>query len=338
MGKHFNSVVELNSLARHSHLFANRVRNTLAELLIVAMAVAFAAPAFAQIPVNQCGQVLSKPGNYVLTTDLCDGPPNEVLETGLVINASNVHLNTAGHSISAFFPALVIDDGVSNIRIDGGGSVFGGTGVSIGASRDITLNNLTLFGSASSGAGIAVELNGAKRVTVTNSTIEFVGCGGGGPAISGTVDNGLFSHNTITSGSCAGFIGGIGVDGADNTIRDNTINPLSTPLYGISVTSDTVIAGNTITLTPPESGAATEMIGIDLTGHSNLVNGNTIHGDANTNSYGIFAAQGAIRNRITNNTAEGDQYDLFDSNGPPCVNLWKRNTFQTSGGAVACIK
>jgi Periplasmic copper-binding protein (NosD) len=78
------------------------------------------------------------------------------------------------------------------------------------------------------------------------------------------------------------------------------------------------------------------MTGIDLTGHSNLVNGNAIQGNAN--SYGIFAAQGAIGNTITSNSITGDQYDVFDSNGPPCVNTWKRNTFQTSGGAVACIK
>jgi hypothetical protein len=129
----------------------NGVRNTLAELLIVAMAVAFSAPAFAQIRVNQCGQVLSKPGNYILTTKL---------DFGIVISASSIHPNTAGHKIVTVGTALTIDDRLSNIRIDGGGSLNGGTGVSIGAARNITLNNLIITGSASYGTGIAVELNG----------------------------------------------------------------------------------------------------------------------------------------------------------------------------------
>ena len=112
MGKHFNSVVKLKS-------FARQVRNTLAELLVVAMAVAFAAPAFAQIPVNQCGQVLSQPGYYVLSAAI----NNEICNIGpIVISASNVHLNTSGQSFAPVgSPALVIDDGLSNILIDGGG-------------------------------------------------------------------------------------------------------------------------------------------------------------------------------------------------------------------------
>jgi len=326
MSKHFNSVVKLNS-------FARQVRNTLVELLVVAMAVAFAAPAFAQIPVvNQCPapQVISKPGNYVLTTDGCS----------IVISASNVHLNTAGHNVYTVLNALMIDDGLSNISIDGGGSLYGGTGVVIGASRNITLNNLSLSGNVSYTTGIAVELNGAKGVTVTNSRIESDGCPGGGPAISGTVDNGLFSHNTITGAEC-GPVGGIRVDGTNIVIRDNTINAQNdegASFYAISVTSDTLISDNTITLTRPEFVAASEIVGIDFTGHSNLVKGNTIQSNANTNSYGILAAQGAIGNAITNNNVMGNQYDLFESNGPPCVNIWRHNKFQTSGGAVACIK
>ena len=135
MGKHFNSVVKLNS-------FARQVRNTLAELLIVAMVVAFAASAFAQVPVHQCGQVLSKPGNYVLTAAL----NNEICNSGsIVISASNIHLNTAGQSFSPVgAPALVIDNGLSNILIDGGGFLGLATGVVIGASRNITLNNLLI--------------------------------------------------------------------------------------------------------------------------------------------------------------------------------------------------
>jgi hypothetical protein len=321
VGKHSNSVVEFNSRARH-----------LAELLVVAMAVAFAVPAFAQIPItNQCPgpQVLSKSGNYVLTTDSC----------GIVISASNVRLNTAAHGVSTILTALVIDDGLSNIRIDGGGGLSGGTGVIIGASRNIMLNNLSISGNVSYTTGIAVQLNGAKGVAVTNSKIESGGCPASGPAISGTVNNGLFSHNTILSFGC-GTNGGIRVDGANIVIRDNIINSQNhlVPFYAISETSGTVITGNAITLTPPADGVARQMVGIDLTGDSNLVNGNTIQGDANANSYGIFAATGAIGNTIIGNTAKGNQYDLFESNGPPCVNIWRHNKFQTSGGAVACIK
>ena len=50
---------------------------------------------------------------------------------------------------------------------------------------------------------------------------------------------------------------------------------------------------------------------------------------------GILAESGAKHNRITKKTASGNIADLFESNGPPCVNL-RDNTFHSSGGSTAC--
>jgi hypothetical protein len=249
-----------------------------------------------------------------------------------------VHLNTAGHKILGTCAAVVIADGVSDVRIYGGGTIFGGNAVIVGKDKDVTLDHLGLGGDSDLGGnGAAVEINGAKGVKVTNSTIG-VSCEGFG--IMGTVDLGTFSKDTITV-SCFS-VQGIVLDGRNNVIRGNTItfnNDLSGLGfdYAISVTRQSIVEGNTITLSASGGPSVARDIGINLAGNSNRVNGNKIVGTAPAALYGTFAAQGAINNSITRNSASGNQFDLFDSNGPPCVNLWKHNQFQTSGGAVACI-
>ncbi len=52
---------------------------------------------------------------------------------------------------------------------------------------------------------------------------------------------------------------------------------------------------------------------------------------------GIETDAGATHNSIEKNAVSRNQADLYESNGPPCVNVWRNNVFQTSGGAVACI-
>lgn len=306
------------------------------SLTILALTIGLATPALAQIPVNQCGQVLSAPGHYVLTANLCNAFGVGGSGTGLTISASRVHLDTAGHAVSAFLTGIVINDGLSHLRIDGGGLIAGGDGVVIGGDQDVTLNNVTLLADASIGTGKALILRGANRVSLTNTTLSSAGCLGG-PVISGTVENGLFASNTINGGGCE-IAGGIGLDGADNTIRNNTISlPGDFAGFAINVGSDTLIEKNTIQLLASPTSRATDKIGIELTGDGSHVKSNTITGNTPNALYGIFAAQGAIGNTITKNSVSGNEFDLFESNGPPCVNTWKKNTFQTSGGAVACI-
>jgi parallel beta-helix repeat protein len=94
-----------------------------------------------------------------------------------------------------------------------------------------------------------------------------------------------------------------------------------------------LIQGNTI----EQAGA-----GISLNGDSNTIMNNAADGASppsvpRQSVYGIFAAAGASHNLIDGNAVNGDRADLHDSNGPPCVNRWVRNHFETSSGAVACI-
>jgi hypothetical protein len=47
---------------------------------------------------------------------------------------------------------------------------------------------------------------------------------------------------------------------------------------------------------------------------------------------GIETDPGATHNTIQTNAVSSDQADLYDSDGPPCVNVWRNNIFQTTGG------
>jgi hypothetical protein len=292
--------------------------------------------ALAQTPVNQCGQVLSEPGKYVVTTNICKFT-GIAPAIPLTITASNVKLNTAGFTIGSLSAALEIVDGVSGVTINGGGTFF--DGVRIGAVKNITLDHLTLTASASFTTAPVVQLKGTNKLSITNSTISQEGCTGAAGVV-GMVDKGLFAKDIFETGTC-GPTGTIMLTGTKNTIRGNTItlqNGFANVSYAISVDSDSVIDGNTISL---ENGGLPlpqmNEIGINLMGDSNQVKNNTIQGSVPNQNYGIFVAHSATGNSITKNTVSGNQFDLFDSNGPPCVNTWKRNSFQTSGGAVACI-
>jgi hypothetical protein len=273
-------------------------------------------------PVTHCAQVLNASGEYVLIGNLnCDS------QGGITISASNIHLNTAGFGVNAIGAAATITDGISNVRIDGGGYLSGGSGLIIGKDHHILVRGLATihgdpdFGSTETG----VEIDGGTDVVVIGNHIDGV------LGISGTVNNGAFSNNTVLGDSIGND--GIVLTGHGNVIRDNTItlSGASNGNTSISVTDRNLVQNNII----KEAG-----IGIDLTGDSNRVPGNTVAGDPNSPSpskFGIDAESGAIHNVIERNTVTGNQFDMNESNGPPCRNVWRNNKFQTSSGAAACI-
>jgi parallel beta-helix repeat protein len=290
-------------------------------LLTPALAIAVS------LPVTQCGQVLDvKGGSYVLAGDLsCSQNP------ALTISANRIRLDTAKFNVTTIGNALAISDGVSDVTIDGGGSLSGGGGVTIGQDRNITITNVTLSGEGDlGGSSGGVAITGATNVKISKCTISGVF------AINGTVNRSVFSDNGVTATSL-GATGGILLDGDHNSVADNTLTEsnagAATGNVGISVSHNNRVSDNTV------NGF---YIGIEFTGDSNVVTGNTVTGTGpsvpDPSNDGILAESGAKHNRITKNTAGGNIADLYDSNGPPCVNTWRNNTFSTSGGATACIR
>src|ERR1700730_15032157 len=176
--------------------------------LIMPSGVAFAKKA--PIPVTTCGQVLNVKGaEYVLTGNNSCG--NTCPAAVITIAASNIHLDTAGFTWSAICAVVGINDGLSNIRIDGGGDLSGGDGLTIGKDNHVVVNGISASASSDlGGSGNGVRITGAKDVTVTGSNI-----GGGVAGIAGSVDHGTFSGNTVTTFGLSS-VGGIILTGAKN--------------------------------------------------------------------------------------------------------------------------
>lgn len=276
------------------------------------------------IPVTQCGQVLDAPGEYVFSGVLgCD---ELCPSAAITIRASNVHLSFAPESqLLPLCTGVVISDGVSNIAIEGSGGGGFGAGLIIGRDHHVVVRALNI-GSAG-GHSAAVEIDGGHDIVIENSTIfGFYG-------ILGRVNHGEFSRNVIGADVPGGQ--GIVLNGHGNVIEGNV---LGLGQYfenvSISVADGNVVKNNVI------SGG---VIGIRLAGNLNRVFANTIVGAAVPDNptgtqEGIETAVGAIHNIIKRNFVSNCRYDLFESNGPPCLNVWRNNHFATSSGAVACIR
>lgn len=297
--------------------------------LLATSSVVFAKPSSTPVPVTECGQILNVKGQeYILTGNLSCG--NLCPDAAITISASNVHLNMAGFSVSAICAAAGISDGVSKVTIDGGGGLDGGAGLTIGKDHHVTVTGVSISGDPDLGGDeTGVTINGATNVSVTGNTI------GGVFGISGTVNHGVFSGNTVNADSL-GMRGGIVLTGSGNLIEDNTVTDLTDGAagssIGVGVTKGNRVLNNTVNQF---------FVGINLAGNSNTVSGNTVNGATAgaevPSEFGIDADTGAKHNKIEDNTVMGNTSDMNDSNGPPCVNTWKKNVFQTSSGAVACI-
>jgi hypothetical protein len=311
------------------------------------------------IPVTDCGQVLDVPaGEYVLTASIgcsSDSPP-------VTIAANRIHLNTAGVTVYAIGDALAIKDGVSDILIDGGGSLIGGGGLTIGKDRHVIVRGVTLQGEDDlGGSETGVVIDGASDVTLTGCNIAGYQSVGvqmsdasqvtmidnniyGAYGVYGTVDRGVFATNSVTIVADTTFTGrGIALSGRGNFVADNSLilegsgseGSGSVPAHddvGVVVTNHSQVRGNFVNQF---------FFGVELVGDSNQVVGNLITGRSMgptpSSVNGIETDAGARHNNIRSNLVSGNQADLYESNGPPCVNVWRNNFYQTSGGATPCI-
>jgi hypothetical protein len=269
--------------------------------------------------------MLDKPGEYVLAGLLSCQLYEFCANPSITITASHVHLNTAGGGIEAFGTAVQIVDGVSDVLIDGGGSLSGGGGLEVGKDDHVTVRDMNLGGDSDLCGGTAIYSTGAENLVVTDSSI------GGADDIDGVVENGVFVRNFFGPNDTGSR--GITISGKGNLIEHNAFDMGAGGIVAISVTDNNLIRNNLI---------ADSSVGIYLAGKSNRVVGNEDAGGQSINQpggtqYGIEIAPGAARNVVRGNLVIGNLYDLFDANGPPCTNVWRDNIYESSSGAVACI-
>jgi len=304
------------------------------------------------IPVTECRQVLDVPGgDYVLTASVGDTGCGE-RGGPITIAADAIHLNTAGVTVYAIGDGIHINDGLSDVVIDGGGSLRGGGGLSIGKAHHIVVDGITIKGESDLGGSMAgVEINGATGVTLTRCTIIGADTYGvqmsdarqvsvtisniiADVGITGSVNDGRFENNNVATDAQ-----GIILSGSRNLIANNSLNltytdrALASYDVGIQVAGGNRVVGNIVN---------SFFTGLELSGDSNLVHGNVITGApasslSQQTMYGIETTPGAVHNIIEKNLVAGNLNDLYEGNPPPCVNVWRNNNFSTSGGATACI-
>jgi parallel beta-helix repeat protein len=292
-------------------------------LLVTAAAVLFAASAYAAppTPVSSCGNVITTPGKYFLSTDLsCSGG------TAVMIAASKVDLDLRGHRIdgendlkgigistssadisSSGDQSLCL--GVTNIGIhDGtvtGYSVPGAIGILLCSPNDIggpaVAMSVTVQRMVLTGNNTGLDLVSTAQNKITNN---YVSNGDIGIDLSNGCSNNLISNNLL-DGNRDQFGGGAGIliKGPSNTVTGNVaINNQ----FGIFISQ---VAVNTQT-----------------------TNNYTSH-----NVVGIEAQEFAAGNVFNGNTSFANtSFDLEDDNGSCTSNTWRGNFFGTS--SLGCIQ
>jgi len=329
-------------------------RSLIAVLTIVLLG-ASAALAAPPTPVTTCGQVLSLPGDYILTGDLtCAG-------TAVVINGDNVRFNLGGFSLSGDSTGSGIEVSfVSRVRVRGGTVRRFGNGVRLDTSNSVRVSDMTLVANGDgiqfqasdnnrisdsmiTGNTIGVRLEGSDNNTVSDNTISnnvadpAVAVSGGVLVQNGSTGNVISSNILASNGTL-----GVTLQSSDsNRVESNTVSNAGGSHRGISVIASSLntVRGNTVT---------GNSFGIELGPGLGTATGNVIVGNtANTNSLGVFVLAGAAANTIRLNTATGNSFvDLSDDNSACDANVWTTNTFVTDlvngvsdgGPGVGCIQ
>lgn len=201
-------------------------------------------------PPNFIALVLDQPGKYVLTDDIdCNSG-----ELGVLISSSNVSLNLAGHYVyGGLFAGIVINDGLANVKIRGGGPacdsftapcpLVNGTTVAIEVNDD---QDVRISGIRTGSIGPGITLNGGTNIHLTGNLAGIEAAG---------VSDSVFSNNFLEG------VSGISLeDGSTgNNVRNNTVEAV----YGIIVdagSTGNTIFKNVVTSAPSPNFTGTNMI------------------------------------------------------------------------------
>ena len=256
----------------------------------------------AATPIAGCGDVLSEPGQYRLTTDLsCPGSSGFL--GAITVFSADVTLNLDGHSITCSS-----QDGLPNTGI----TVFPG------------VTNLTIRNGHISGCDVGVFLAGTEQSQLIDLNVSdnyfdpILGDGGFGIVLSNGTDN-KFKGNIANGNEFAGLIvvSGGGNEVVGNVANENGVMPLSA---GIGI----IVRGNTTNQN--EFDGITVLGRVDIGGSipaGNLIQGNTALGNFDDDlSEHLFDI-----NSIPTDIVDGE-----------CKNNWKGNTFVSQEGPTPCIE
>jgi parallel beta-helix repeat protein len=272
-------------------------------------AVAGSTPATAQTSVSACGQILSKPGQYVLSTDLdCSG----TFASGVSITSSDVVFHLANHTITSQDCDLSKDiDGISaqgpltGIRIDGGTVRGFNDGIVLSSSHSqilgMTVTNACTFGIALQG-----DHNRVQSSLVTGNL-------GYGIGLQVSTSH-VISGNEISNNSS-----GIGLSNhannnlvVNNRIHENTVFGVLINFGTSNVIKENELDGNSV--------------GIELQDSGNAVLGNIVNASLNT-GIGLDAPG---PNTVKKNAVYGSvQADMSDANVGCAADTWAGNAFAT---------
>ena len=284
-------------------------------------------------PAGGCGQTLTTSGQYILTGDLvCIGP-----QVGIFIDASNVVLHLAGHTIAnttcddtADVVGIFVLGGHKRVEIEGG-TISGFNDGVILSSSNSRVSGMTVTGACFFGI-----LGGADHNRIENNTVRASGYGVALAPATNTVVKG----NEL-SGNRRGVV--ISDFDANNNIVEYNVIQRNLPDadgfggYGVLIANGTgnIIRNNAINY----NGA-----GITFRSPGNFATLNTVSASTET---GITVTVDGASSTVQRNTVLGSGVaDLVDDSAACDGNVWYRNLFQTDlvlgvsdGGANAgCIK
>jgi parallel beta-helix repeat protein len=168
-------------------------------LLALPLMLASAGPAAAGVAkIVSCPALITAPGTYVLANDL-----NNCFPTGIVVQASDVHLVLGGHTISGSPGASFgIEVGspfsapVTGVKVGGGGTVtgFGVIGITVTNASGVRISGTTV-----SGVGVTgISLNSCTGCRVVGNRVSDNSIGSIGILVEGSALNTRISGNTVT--------------------------------------------------------------------------------------------------------------------------------------------
>jgi len=290
---------------------------------LVGLILLGASPAHAFTSVTQCGQTLTTPGEYILTTDLsCNG----TFGNGIVISANDVILHLAGHTIASTdcdgtkaISGISVEGGVSGVQIDGGTIRGFNDGIALAASGS-HISGMTVTGACFFGIALSGTDNQVDTSTVTLSGLDGIGIG----AATGTqVRNNDISDNARVGVDISNFSNNNVVE--HNIINRNGIRDREQGGVAIFNGTGNLIASNALN---------NNFNGIEIESPGNTARGNTVNGSV---SIGILVISIGSPSTVKRNTVLGSALaDLSDDSSTCSGNVWAKNTFQTDlAGGVA---
>jgi parallel beta-helix repeat protein len=297
-----------------------------ASLLLAAISItllwASVAKAATEITQSSCPVVITKPGDYLLGTNVgpCENGVN-----GIQIQASGVSLVLNGHTITGAGPAS--------------GQCSTGTGISVGLANAPMLKKVAIVGGGTiSNFIVGVLGQNSANSSVTGVTALAPQCDslGFGIVVASPGGGWTLVNNVVREPGISSYGIALGVDG--NTLAGNNVIDSIGVGIGLIDGSPAVVGSSKNTIT---NNIANDNLGGVLVypGSTNNQIVNNITNDNNTAGLctpstpcsGVWLMEGATGNYVIGNTSFGNiPFDMEDDNANCGSNKWQINHFKTA--------